>query len=196
LWRRCSSQCVAPHGLAVKIKTVGSLVVVAGPLHGDATEADYAAAAAAADIVRFASPPTPCARRARPPGAGLPRRRVHRASCAGGHKDRIADDIFGDTVNPASCCMATAAHGAMHVSQSAVDAYGGDAMPLPEGELVQIHEGQRRSHGPAAVMTSCCNGQFGNEHYRFTYQLPAAHAQASCAAQTWFNASKVSRGAL
>jgi class 3 adenylate cyclase len=122
---------LAKYPGAIKIKTVGATLVVAGPLSATATEAERVAAAR--DIFGFAHEVvhghTGLARR-----AGVCTGNVM-ATVMG--TDRIAYDIFGDTVNTSSRCMSTAAEFSMQAAQSTTTLCGADHT-RPAGETVQV----------------------------------------------------------
>jgi class 3 adenylate cyclase len=126
--------CLQKYPLAIKIKSIGSTLVVAGPLHEDATEEEVAAAAN--DVFKFAYDVLHSFRAADGTHGLALRAGVSTgpvvATVMG--TDRVAYDIFGDTVNTSSRCMSTAAIGAM---QSPVDKkeYYGRENP---GEVVQV----------------------------------------------------------
>jgi class 3 adenylate cyclase len=116
--------CLAKYPAGTKIKSVGNMIVVAGPLDVDATAED--AAAAAKDIFSFAYDVTHKFRghdESRVLGlrAGVCSGPV--VACVMG-TDRLAYDIFGNTVNTASRCMTTAQPGTMQSLVAQQQLYG------------------------------------------------------------------------
>jgi class 3 adenylate cyclase len=131
-----AEKCLGRHRRAVKIKTVGALMVVAGPLEPSATAEECADAAA--DIVQFALESVRASVDVKG-GGGIAKRC---GVCTGDvvaavmGTDRIAYDIFGDPVNTASRCMTTAIDGTVQLAQSTLAVCGTAA--LPSGEDVQV----------------------------------------------------------
>jgi class 3 adenylate cyclase len=130
--------CLEHYPLAIKIKSVGSMIVVAGPLHVGATQAE--SRAAAKDVFKFALDATHGFRdldgnRGLAKRVGVSSGPVV-ASVMG--TDRLAYDIFGDTVNTAARCMTTAPLDAMQSPMAQQQLYrdAGEAMPL--GQVVQV----------------------------------------------------------
>jgi class 3 adenylate cyclase len=127
-------ECLAGYPLLVKIKTVGSTLVVAGPITVDATDADQRSAATQAVLFANAVVRGP---------RGLA---VRVGLCTGPvvatvmGTDRIAFDIFGDTVNTASRCMSTAPVATAQMAAAAWEAvHASDAAgELPPADIVDV----------------------------------------------------------
>jgi class 3 adenylate cyclase len=130
--------CLEKYPLVTKVKSVGNTVIVAGPLHVGATSAEARAAARQAfdfahDVVhRF---------RALDGSRGI-------ATAAGVSSgpavasvmgtDRLAYDLFGDTVNTSSRFMSTAMAGTVQLPASARELYRGRDEAMPNGSLTTI----------------------------------------------------------
>jgi class 3 adenylate cyclase len=130
--------CLEKYPLAIKIKSVGSMIVVAGPLHVSATEAE--ARAAAKDVFNFAQDITHRFR-----GLDGTRGLAKRAGVSSGPvvasvmgTDRLAYDIFGDTVNIASRCMSTAQEFTMQSPMVTQALYRDEGATMPAGDVVQV----------------------------------------------------------
>jgi class 3 adenylate cyclase len=121
---------LARYPAAVKIKTVGQTLIVAGPLHNGATEAECEMAAR--QIFRFSHDVVHRSKLALRAGV-----------CSGNvmatvmGTDRIAYDIFGDTVNTASRCMTTADEGHMQAAVS-TSALCGEEYDTPAGDELSV----------------------------------------------------------
>jgi class 3 adenylate cyclase len=119
---------------AIKIKSVGQTLVVAGPLHADATEEDCVKAAQ--DIFGFAYDVVH--------GTNGRRGLALRAGVCTGNvmatvmgTDRIAYDTFGDTVNTASRCMSTTEEFTMQAAMT-TKALCGEEYDMPPGAITKV----------------------------------------------------------
>jgi class 3 adenylate cyclase len=125
---------LAKFPLAVKIKTVGQTLVVAGPLHKAATAVECEMAAR--DVFGFAHEVVHGTHR----GDGLA---LRAGVCTGDvmatvmGTDRIAYDTFGDTVNTASRCMSTTEEGTMQAAMS-TKAVCGEEYDMPPGAVTKV----------------------------------------------------------
>jgi class 3 adenylate cyclase len=119
---------------AIKIKTVGQTLVVAGPLHAGATEEECVAAAQ--DIFGFAYDVVhgTHGRRGLALRAGVCTGSIM-ATVMG--TDRIAYDIFGDTVNTASRCMSTTEEFTMQAAMT-TKAVCGEEYDMPPGAITKV----------------------------------------------------------
>jgi class 3 adenylate cyclase len=118
---------------AVKIKTVGQTLVVAGPLHHGATEEECTLAAREIFTFAYDAVHGSLGRRGLAVRAGVCTGNVM-ATVMG--TDRIAYDIFGDTVNTASRCMSTTDEFTMQ-SDMTTKAVCGE-FDMPDGAVTKV----------------------------------------------------------
>ena len=114
--------------LAIKIKTVGATLMVAGPLTPDATTDDVISATH--DIVRFARTAVD-EHEGRGETLGLSLTcGVHTGSLQAGilGTNRLTYDIFGDTVNTASRCTSTCPKGKTQLSMKTYEIVKNDSI--------------------------------------------------------------------
>jgi class 3 adenylate cyclase len=129
-------ECLDQYPLATKIKSVGTAIIVAGPLHVGASDDEVRAAAK--DVFNFA------AKVSRSVGDGG-QHLAERVGVSSGPivasvmgTDRLAYDIFGDTVNTAARCMTTAPLFAMQSPVAHQELYCDATDSMPPGQVVQV----------------------------------------------------------
>jgi class 3 adenylate cyclase len=116
-----------PH--AVKIKTVGQTVIVAGPLHVGASKRECTRAAR--EIFRFSHEVVRCDLAS---SAGVSTGDITAAVIGA---DGIAYDTFGDTVNTAARCMTTAEEGMVQAALSTTIMCG-EVHGIPLGTMANV----------------------------------------------------------